>query len=287
MDEFIAINGKKNWTRHKLDKRSFDNVQAVIQHSASGFLKQSGGGSYEKAAANELLSGIGQIFSSTQIVVTDKGATVVGGKSDSLGKQQKADISLTFSLTSTAENLEQFNLTFSVKKKESGGSIQIHHGGSLFAYANRFQAMGGQIGEDFSFLKDGNFQYVYVNELKEGGKEGQFLSAFKKMLEGVGYLFLGQEVGNLEGADLLFIQGRIYAFSTILKKIQLDKNAFTVNITNSKKDVLSKKAELIKSKYASVEEYYSDAFIKDSIKIGQKAIYGTQFTINLKSSYKG
>ena len=99
--------------------------------------------------------------------------------------------------------------------------------------------MGGQIGEDFDFLNDGNFQYVYVNELREGGKEGAFLSAFRRMLEGVGFLFLGQEVNNMGGADLLFIQGKIYAFSTILKKIKLNRNAFSVNITNSKKDVLS------------------------------------------------
>ena len=285
MEEFITISGRKNWTRHKTDTRSFDSVQAVIQHSASGFLKQSGGRNYEKAAAKEIMTGLEQVFNSTKIVISDKETAVVGGKTDALKKQQKADISLTFSLTSTTTNLEQFNITFSVKKKESSGSIQIHHGGSLFAYANRFQMMGEGYGVDFDFLNEGNFQYVYVNELKEGGQEGGFLSAFRNMLQGVGFLFLGQEVGKMQGADFLFIQGQIYAFSTILKRIQLNRDAFTVNITGSKRNVLSEKANLLATKYANVDEYYSDAFIEDSIKIGQKAIYGTQFTINLKSSY--
>ena len=287
MDQFIQVNGKKNWTRHKTDAKTFGSVQAVIQHSASGFLKQSGGKQYEEQVVKSLSNSLSEVFASTKVIVSDKGAYVVGMKTDSLNKQQKADIALTFSLTSTASNLEQFNLTFSVKKKDSGSSIQIHHGGSLFAYENRFKAIGAGHGIDFSFLNEGNFQYVYVNELREGGQEGAFLNAFRSMLQGVGFLFLGEEVGNMEGADFLFTKGRIYAFSTILKKIAIDRNAFTVNITGSKRKVLSEKAKLVNTTYANVKEYYSDAFIQDSIKIGKKAIYGTQFSINLKSSYLG
>ena len=287
MDNFITAHRKKSWTRHKTDEKTFDNVQAVIQHSASGFLKQSGGGSYERAAAEEMLGGFQQIFASTRVQVSESGATVVGGKTDKLGKAQKADIALTFSLTSTAINQEQFNITFSVKKKEGGGSIQIHHGGSLFAYANRFSAMGGAIGEDFDFLKeDGNFQYVYVNELREGGRDGDFLMAFRRMLEGVGFLFLGEEVEGMGGADFLFIQGKIYAFSTILEKIKQDPNAFTITVGGNRRDMITEKSALIKGKYKDSDEFYSDSFIQDSIKLGQTAIYGTQFSINLKSSYK-
>ena len=287
MDQFIQVNGKKNWTRHKTDAKTFSSVQAVIQHSASGFLKQSGGKQYEKEVVKSLSNSLSNVFASTKVIVTDKGASVVGMKTDSLNKQQKADIALTFSLTSTASNLEQFNLTFSVKKKDSNSSIQIHHGGSLFAYEGRFNAIGGEYGIDFSFLNEGNFQYVYVNELREGGREGAFLDAFRRMLQGVGFLFLGEEVGNIAGADFLFTKGRIYAFSTILKKIKLQRDAFSVNITGSKRNVLSEKVKLINTTYADVKEYYSDAFIQDSIKIGKKAIYGTQFSINLKTSYLG
>ena len=177
MEQFISVSGgKKSWAKHKLDARSLDSVKAVLHRSASGFFRQQGGRNYENVASKELLDGITKIFNRTEILVTESGANVVGINPDALNKQQKADIVLHFNLSTSTSVSQQISISFSVKKHESLSNIQIHHGGSLFAYANRFQALGGAYAQDFSFLNKPNFQYVYVNELRAGGRSGDFIT---------------------------------------------------------------------------------------------------------------
>ena len=284
----LKESGKKTWGKKHAKDKSFDAVSTVIKRSADGFLKSQGGKNYEKIAAETLLEGVSDIFKNSQVVISDKKAEVTGLNKDALTKrQQKGDITLTFFLNSTDSSPISFNLSFSVKKKESGDFIQIHHGGSLFAYANRLSNSGLPV--DFTFLNEGNFQYVYVNELAKnkgqfnGGNE--FLSTFKEMITSFGWVFLGQKVSeNVDGADFLYIQGKIYAFSTILNKIRLDPSTYLQTIVEqTKKDVLTQKHTLL-TKYPLGEKYtlYNEDFIRESINIGKNAVYGTTFSIYLK-----
>ena len=45
-----------------------------------------------------------------------------------------------------------------------------------------------------ALLNDPNFQYNYVNALHESGSEGEFLTAFKTMLQAAGFYFLGEKI---------------------------------------------------------------------------------------------
>ena len=121
--------------------------------------------------------------------------------------------------------------------------------------------------------------------MENGG--GELLSGFTDMLKGAGFIFLGEEIGKQSGADFLFIQGKIYAFSTILKRILNDENLLNVRVSVDKnKQPISDKANLVHKPLKYGEEYYNEDFINKSIQIGRKAMYGVQFSINmLKSAY--
>ena len=109
---------------------------------------------------------------------------------DLKGKYKKADIKLDITISGTTSVSESdFSLTFSVKKSsESTSSIQIHHGGSLFSYAERLAGKG--LGLDF--LNDGSFHYVFVNEFKKrSGSNTDFIKSFRSVLQSFGFYFLG------------------------------------------------------------------------------------------------
>ena len=297
MSEFINTKKSKSWNRKPKDATTFEDVQTVIKRSAHGYLTQAGGQSYEKYALNTIKNAcINIIGNSIQGIPGIKGS-VIGGKKDKMGTFQKADIELDISLESKDIEQDYFQITFSVKKKDDGTSIEVHNGGSLFSYADRFESMGAEAaGADFSFLKNGNFQYVYVNENMHNGANNSIIEAIREMLRGVGYLFLGEEIKSktgpgAKGADFLFINGKVYAFSTILKKIAENEDNIDVRLDiNSNKQPLTEKGEEIRTNYRNVppSEYYSDNFMTMSKKYGQKVLKGAAFKINLKSSsYNG
>jgi hypothetical protein len=212
-------------------------------------------------------------------------------KTDKLsGTQQKADISLTFTLEATEKAKDYFRISFSVKKKDNGSTIQIHNGGSLFAYSSRFNNIGFG-GADFSFLDEsrslnypGNFQYVYVNELMENGAQ-DFKEGFLDMLRGLGFMFLGEEIGKQAGADFLFINGKIYAFSEVLQRIADNESLINVRfkVSSKKKPITDKRKWMDEHPNPP---FYSEEFINKSIEIGKSAIYGTTYQIDLmKSAY--
>ena len=285
IEEFIQVKGEKDWKKEYQVITSFDEVKTVIQRSAQGYLTQAGGLSYEKVAAQMLVQQIASVFEGTTVEISNKRTYVKGGKTDKIsGTQQKADISLTFTLEATEKAKDYFRISFSVKKKDSGATIQVHNGGSLFAYSSRFNNIGFG-GADFSFLNTGNFQYVYVNELMENGAQ-DFKEGFLDMLRGLGFMFLGEQIGKQAGADFLFINGKIYAFSEVLQRIADDESLINVRIrVSSKKQPISEKRKLMDR--MPIPPAYSNEFIKESIKIGKSAIYGTSYQINLmKSAYK-
>ena len=287
INEFINVEGVKNWKKEYQKYDNFADIQTVIEHSATGFLVQAGGASYEKYAMEQIKNtGLNILTNTIEGSVKGRGY-ITGGKLEKTNnKQQKGDIKLTFTSQTPEGEKDYFRISFSVKKKDSGTTIQIHHGGSIFSYANRFQTLGNSVGADFSFLDEGNFQYVYVNELMENGG-GDLLSGFTDMLKGAGFIFLGEEIGKQSGADFLFIQGKIYAFSTILKRILNNENLLNVRVSiNKNKQPISDKANLVHEPLKHGEEYYNEDFINKSIQIGRKAMYGVQFSINmLKSAY--
>lgn len=286
MEKFFSITGIKNWNRTAVGNPNFNDVKAVIERSVQGYLNYSGGDAYEKYAIKEINNTVTQIFKNTVEDGFQSRKFLKGTKKDALNKFGKADVSLTVTFSTQEQVKEYFRISFSVKKKESGGGIEVHNGGSLFAYSDRFAIMGEDAGADFSFLKDGNFQYVYVNENMQ--KSSSMIDAVQDMLRGAGFLFLGEEIGKQKGADFLFIQGKVYAFSTILKKILEDEeHTIQVNVNIAKnKQPITDKAKLVGTYEPPNHLYYSDEFIKKSQDIGKQVIYGTTFKINLlKSSY--
>lgn len=291
IDEFCDIHGTKDWKKEYQQFTNIGDVKTVIKRSASGFLAQAGGLNYEQKASENFKKTFINIFQNT----LDSGNAKTKGRKTSSGQnidkvsktQQKADINLTFTTTYSDGQKNYFRISFSVKKIENEGNIQVHHGGSLFAYSKRFQSLGANSGIDFSFLGDkqgNNFQYVYVNELMHGDPSS-FLQAFSDMLKGLGFLFLGEEVGNYKGADFLYIQDNIYPFSTVLQKIFENEDLIKVRVNISKnRKPIEEKVQLKNEKY--IGEWYSDGFIKESQAIGQKAIYGVTYSIDLlKSAY--
>ena len=285
MEKFFSTTGIKNWNRIAVKNPNFNDIKAVIERSVQGYLNYSGGDAYEKYAIKEIDNAVTQIFKNTVEDGFQSRKFLKGTKQDALKKFEKADVSLTVTFSTQEQTKEYFRISFSVKKKESGGGIEVHNGGSLFAYSDRFAIMGADAGADFSFLKDGNFQYVYVNENMQ--KSDSMIEAIQDMLRGVGFLFLGEEVGKQRGADFLFIQGKVYAFSTILNKILENENAIQVRVDIAKnKQPITEKAKLVETYESPNHLYYSDEFIKKSQDIGKQVIYGTAFKINLlKSSY--
>lgn len=285
MENFFSTTGIKNWNRTAVKDPNFNDIKAVIERSVQGYLNYSGGEAYEKYAIKEIENTVTQIFKNTVEDSFHSRKFLKGTKQDTLGKFEKADVSLTVTFSTQELTKEYFRISFSVKKKESGGGIEVHNGGSLFAYSDRFAIMGADAGADFSFLKDGNFQYVYVNENMQ--KSDSMIEAVEDMLRGAGFLFLGEEIGKQRGADFLFIQGKVYAFSTILNKILENENAIQVRVDIAKnKQPITDKAKLVETYESPNRLYYSDEFIKKSQDIGKQVIYGTTFKINLlKSSY--
>jgi len=296
MSEFIDTKKSKNWNRKPKDATNFEDVQTIIKRSAHGYLTQAGGQAYEKYALNTIREACIGMFRSSMAGIPGVRGSVIGGKKDELGTFQKADIELDISLESKNIEPDYFQITFSVKKKSNNASIEVHNGGSLFSYADRFASMGAEAaGADFSFLNNGNFQYVYVNENMHKGKNNSIVEAIKEMLKGAGYLFLGEEIQSqtgrgAKGADFLFINGRIYAFSTILKKIAEDENNIDVRLDiNATKQPLKGKSEEIRTTYRNVppSEYYGENFMTMSKRYGQEVLKGAAFKINLKAdAYK-
>lgn len=291
IDDFCEIHGTKEWKKEYQQFTNIGDVKTVIKRSATGFLAQAGGLNYEQKASENFKKTFINIFQNT----LDSGNAKTKGRKTSSGQnidkvsktQQKADINLTFTTTYNDGQKNYFKVSFSVKKIENEGNIQVHHGGSLFAYSKRFQSLGANSDIDFSFLGDkqgNNFQYVYVNELMHGDPSS-FLQAFSDMLKGLGFLFLGEEVGNYKGADFLYIQDNIYPFSTVLQKIFENEDLIKVRVNISKnRKPIEEKVQLKNEKY--IGEWYSDGFIKESQAIGQKAIYGVTYSIDLlKSAY--
>ena len=277
----------KSWGKKYQSITDFNSVEAVLRRSADGFLKATGGQRYEKIAADRLMEGLEQVFKTTNVEIDGKGSKITGLKTDALTKrQQKGDIELHFDLFSSEISPIDFNVSFSVKKKENGDFIQIHHGGSLFAYANRLS--NTDIDVDFSFLNEGNFQYVYVNELAKSKGDFEsgnaFLKAFRELIKGFGWVFLGQEISEkVQGADFLYIQGKIYSFSSILEKIRLNPSAYLqAIISQTKRDPMDQKHSLLNKYPLDKFAPYNEGFINDSIKAGNTAIYGTTFSIYLK-----
>ena len=281
--QFIEVKKGRKWSKLLEAKGNFDLVKSVLQDSASGFLQQRGGKDYEESVVSSLAIDIGKILQS-QSYGSQIGKTVVGMEKDLKGKYKKADIKLDITISGTTSVSESdFSLTFSVKKSsESTSSIQIHHGGSLFSYAERLAGKG--LGLDF--LNDGSFHYVFVNEFKKrSGGNTDFIKSFRNVLQSFGFYFLGQEIEQGDGgADFLYISGKIYSFSSILEKALQIPEIFETVLRFSSKEPLKEKLLLMGSMDVKGKPYYSSEFIEESIEIGEKAIYGTAFTLKLKKS---
>lgn len=283
---FVDTKMGNKWSKLLEAKGNFNVVKAVLRDSASGFLQQSGGKAYESAVANQVRNELVSLFNA-QLKSSDITARVVGSNKGLKGKQQKADIKLDITISGqTSVSNSDFSLTFSVKKSsDSTSSIQIHHGGSVFSYAERLAGQG--LGLDF--LKEGSFQYVFVNEFqKRKTNNSDFVAAFRSVLQNFGFYFLGQEIEDGDGgADFLYVSNRIYAFSSILEKALSAPEIFEIALRftsrGTEDNAFVKKLNLMKE-MSDVESYYSDEFIQRSIEIGKESIYGTAFTIKLKKS---
>lgn len=275
---------KADWNKNKAkNRRNLSMMKSVLIDSATGFVNQIKGKDFESGVANLLAENIGSIFDGQKIMISTKGTTV-GTKTDTLNKFQKSDVQITIELSGGLPNQNTFSLKFSVKLTGSSSTIQIHHGGGLFAYASRFSIYNDSIG---TLLNDPNFQYNYVNALHESGSEGEFLTAFKTMLQAAGFYFLGEKIKDNKGADFLYVNNKIISFSSILKKAWENPDIFNVRVRATKINALSmKKNEMSKEPYKgrSQSEYYQKDFIEMSMGIGRKAINGTTFTLDLRKS---
>lgn len=275
---------KADWNRNKAkNRRNLSMMKSVLIDSATGFVNQIKGKDFESGVANLLAENIGLIFDGQKIMISTKGTTV-GTKTGTLNKFQKSDVQITIKLSGGLPSQNIFSLKFSVKLTGSSSTIQIHHGGGLFAYASRFSIYNDSIG---TLLNDPNFQYNYVNALHESGSEGEFLTAFKTMLQAAGFYFLGEKIKNNDGADFLYVNNKIISFSSILKKALENPEIFNVRVRATKFNALSmKKDEMRKEPYKGRQqsEYYQQDFIGMSMGIGRKAINGTTFTLDLRKS---
>lgn len=279
---FQSVKKGRKWSKLLQAKGDFNMVKTVLKDSASGFLQQKGGKDYEFSIAHSLAEDIGKILSSITYGGAARG-TVVGTGKDILGKYQKADIKIDINISGqTSVSNTDYSLTFSVKKSaNSTNSIQIHHGGSLFAYAARLS--GQELGLDF--LNDGQFQYVFVNEFQKKRGETDFVKAFRDVLVSFGFYFLGQEVQEgTGGADFLYVSNKIISFSSVLEKALINSDIFETALRFSEKRSVEKKIDLMKDMDQKGMPYYSSDFISKSIDIGKESIYGTAFTLKLKKS---
>ena len=279
---FQQVKKGRKWSKLLEAKGNFNIVKTVLKDSASGFLQQKGGKDYELSVANSLANDIGKILTSVTYGGSAKGFVVGTGK-DLLGKYQKADIKLDITINGqTSISNTDYSLTFSVKRSaNSASSIQIHHGGSLFAYAARLAGQG--LGLDF--LNDGHFQYVFVNEFQKKRGETDFVRSFRDVLASFGFYFLGQEVQDMSGgADFLYVSNKIISFSSVLEKALEHPNIFETALRFSNRESLKEKTQLMKTMDKEGKPYYSNDFISGSIDIGRKSIYGTAFTLKLKKS---
>lgn len=281
--QFITVKAGRKWSKLTQAKGNFDLVKSVLQDSASGFLQQRGGKDYEESVAVSLADDFVKLLAAQSYDGKAK-KKVVGSDKDLKGKYQKADIKLEFNISgATSISETDFSLSFSVKKSsDSTGSIQIHHGGSLFSYAERL----GDKGLGLDFLNDGSFHYVFVNEFqKRQLKNSDFVKAFKEILQNFGFYFLGQEIENGDGgADFLYVAGKIHSFSSILEKALTVPEIFETVLRFSSKESMKKKALLMDQMDQRGLPFYSSEFIWGSIEIGKESIYGTAFTIKLKKS---
>lgn len=275
---------RADWNRNKAkNRRNLSMMKSVLIDSATGFVNQIKGKDFEAGVADLLGKSIGSIFDGQKILISTKGSTI-GTKTDELNKFQKSDVQITIELSGSLPNKNIFSLKFSVKLTGNSSTIQIHHGGGMFAYASRFSIYNDTIG---ALLNDPNFQYNYVNALHESGSEGEFLTAFRTMLQAAGFYFLGEKIKNSEGADFLYVNNKIVPFSSILKKAWENPEIFKVRVRATKFNALSKKKdEMRKEPYKSRKqsEYYQGDFIEMSMGFGRKAINGTTFTLDLRKS---
>jgi hypothetical protein len=275
---------KADWNRNKAqNRRNLSMMKSVLIDSATGFINQIKGKYFEAGVADLLAKSIGSIFDGQKILISTKGSTI-GTRKNELNKFQKSDVQITIELSGSLPNKNIFSLKFSVKLTGDSSTIQIHHGGGLFAYASRFSIYNDTIG---ALLNDPNFQYNYVNALHESGSEGEFLTAFKTMLQAAGFYFLGEKIKNIGGADFLYVNNKIVSFSSILKRALENPEIFKVRVRATKFNALSmKKNEMRKEPYKSRKqsEYYQKDFIEMSMGIGRKAINGTTFTLDLRKS---
>ena len=281
--QFVDVKAGRKWSKLTQAKGNFDLVKSVLQDSASGFLQQRGGKDYEESVVISLADDLSKLLAS-QSYSSEIKKSVTGLDKDLKGKYQKADIKLDISISGTTFVSESdFSLTFSVKKSsDSTSSIQIHHGGSLFSYAERLSDKG--LGLDF--LNDGSFQYVFVNEFqRRRGGNTDFIKAIRSVLQSFGFYFLGQEIEEGDGgADFLYVAGKIYSFSSVLEKALTVPEIFETVLRFSNKEPLKEKALLMKQMDQKGAPFYSNDFIQGSIAIGKNSIYGTAFTIKLKKS---
>lgn len=275
----LDIGEYKGWNpSHHTDVRALDGVQLVANDSGVGYLNAQGGAMYEKFVK----SAINNSLVTAGLNVTQ--SNVVGNEKDSFKKQQKTDVTFTFTIPDS--NLQESHvLNFSVKKNASGSIIDFHHGGGILSYAKRFESIAETMHftDDWNIFNNGSFQYIYVNEISSNP---DLIEAVKDYLRGAGYLFLGERINKDDkgAADFVWIGGEAYAFSTILERIQKDNNesGLKVRVIPNKTTPIEKKAEAMK-KYTG---FYSKEFIEASAKAGKTAIAGTKFSIQLlKSAY--
>ena len=249
----------------------------MLHDSTTGYIKAKGGKIYENSVKNMLVSEFTTLLQD-DFKKNKVSGSVVGAKTDSATKtQQKTDIRLEFDITNKKTNTKT-TLDFSVKKSSSKSDIVIHHGGSVFAYAKRFSTMGIN---EFDFLQDGRFQYVFVNEFQKSNSSEEFRQALQQLITDFGFLFLGVEFRGISGADFLYVADKIYSFSSVLEKIRDNNEQYLSTVIKYRKEKLREE----KLKYMSNHEgYYSESFINYSSELGMKEIYSIAFTIKMKKS---
>lgn len=271
------LGNKNKWSSDTTKKsRSLSSVKTVLERSAYGYGSKQKGDMYEIYGVQTIENILGNILDEDSFKVEK-----TGRKKNSNKKQQKADITISFTFNEKSNS----DLKLSVKySSPNTNTIQIHHGGSLFSFIDKYKNYNSDIS---NIIDNGNFQYHYVNSLRGNKVDNKYMKILLNFLESYGYYFLGLDLGkNPDFVDFMYKDGRIISLSSILQKIyDSSENMIKIKIDQTKFNALNEKRKEMKTSFRRPpSEYYKDDFIEMSKDVGKRAITGTRFTLDLSTS---